>query len=363
MRLSLLLGSLAMLAFICQSCTSSKPQFEGIPFERHASLEGTGYSQARLDSMRAFMQENMTTTGMLVIKDGKILFEYGDVEDLSYLASCRKSVLSILYGEYVERGVIDLEETIGEIGIDEADGLTEQEKSATVFDIINSRSGVFYQPVNGGSDVANILERGSKEPGEYFVYNNWDYNVAGYIFETKTGADIYQEMEDKLAIPLGFQDWDIRSQRKQYSKRKSRYPAYHMYISVRDMAKIGQLMLNKGKWNGEQLIPETWINTVTQPVTSVEEINERYGRTEGSPYQLAYSHMWWLVDNFKQHPDFEGAFSATGYGGQFITIIPKLNMVVAHKHKLPTLVRWGLKAGNDVPSWQYWELLHDFLAG
>jgi CubicO group peptidase (beta-lactamase class C family) len=69
--------------------------------------------------------------------------------------------------------------------------------------------------------------------------------------------------------------------------------------------------------------------------------------------------MWWLVDNFKHHPDFEGAYSATGYGGQFITIIPKLNMVIAHKTKLRLFYYLGLK--HDVADWQYWELLHDYI--
>lgn len=185
--------------------------------------------------------------------------------------------------------------------------------------------------------------------------------MAGYIFEKLTGKDIYQEMEEKLAIPLGFQDWNIEIQKKQYNKSKSRYPAYHMYISVRDMAKIGQLMLNKGQWNGKQLLSKEWIEKSTTPITSVEEVNKQYGRDASSFIQYSYGYMWWIVDNVNNHPDFYGAYTASGYAGQYITIIPKLNIVVAHKHKMPTLVRWGIKRGKDVPYWQYWRLLHDFL--
>jgi CubicO group peptidase (beta-lactamase class C family) len=342
-------------------CATHNPEFEGTPFEKHASLDDTGFTQERLDSLTNYIKNNLTTTGMLILKDGKILYEYGDIQDLSYLASCRKSILSILYGKYVENGTIDLNQTIGQIGVDEDRGLLEIEKSATVDHIINSRSGVFYQPVNSGSDTENILERGSVKPGEYFVYNNWDFNVAGYILEKKTGKNIYQELEEQLAIPLGFQDWNIKNQKKEYDKGKSRYPAYHMYISVRDMAKIGQLMLKKGEWNDKQLVSRDWIEKITSPVTSVEEVNERNGLNESSPYQFSYGYMWKIVDNINHHPDFEGAYTATGYGGQFITVIPKLNIVVAHKHKLPTLVRWGLKRGNDVPDWQYWGLLYDYI--
>jgi CubicO group peptidase (beta-lactamase class C family) len=197
-----------------QGCGKHKPQFEGVPFEKHTTLDGTGFNQQRLDSLTNYIENNLETTGMLIIKEGKIIYEYGDVKGVGYIASCRKSVLSILYGKYVENGTIDLNQTIGEIGVDEDEGLLDLEKTATVDHILNARSGVFYQPANGGYDEANILKRGSVKPGEYFVYNNWDFNVAGYILEKKSGKSVYQELEEQLAIPLGFQDWNIKNQKK-----------------------------------------------------------------------------------------------------------------------------------------------------
>ena len=351
---------IVVLIAMLQGCGPDKPQFEGVPFEKNATFHGTGFNQQRLDSLTQFIENNLETTGMLILKDGKIIYEYGDIEDVGYIASCRKSVLSILYGKYVENGTIDLDQTIGEIGIDEDEGLLDIEKTATVDQIINARSGIFYQPANSGYDENNILKRGSVKPGEYFVYNNWDFNVAGYILEKKSGKSIYQELEEQLAIPLGFQDWNIKNQKKKTNKSKSRYPAYHMYISARDMAKIGQLMLNKGKWNGEQIVSEEWIEKITTTVTPTETVNERYGRNESSPFQFSYGNMWWLVDNFKNHPDFEGAYTASGWGGQFITVIPKLNIVVVHKYKVPTLVNWGLMSGG-VGENTYWQLLYDYI--
>ena len=340
-------------------CSAQKNRFEGTPFEKQTTLKETGFTQSKSDSLTNFLKNNLETTGLLILQDGKIIFEYGNIEEVSYIASCRKSVLSILYGKYVENGTIDLQQTIGDIGIDEKDGLLPQEKEATVNDIITSRSGVFHIPANGGYDKDNILKRGSVKHGEYFVYNNWDFNVAGYILENKTGHTIYEEIEAQLAIPLGFQDWDIKNQKKKHNKKKSQYPAYHIYLSTRDMAKTGQLMLNKGKWNGKQIISREWIEKITTTVTPVEVVNERYGLNESSPYQFSYGYMWWLVDNINHHPDFEGAYSATGYGGQFITVIPKLNMVIAHKTKLGLFNYLGLK--YDVADWQYWKLLDDYI--
>jgi len=343
-------------------CNTHKPQFDGVPFEKDTSLEDTDFTAEKLDSLSNFLRKNLETSGMLILQNGKVVYEYGNIKEVSYIASCRKSVLSILYGKYVENGAIDLNQTIGELGIDEDKGLLDIEKTATIDHIINSRSGVFYEPVNSGYDKKNILERGSVKPGDYFVYNNWDFNVAGYILELKSGKSVYQEIEQQLAIPLGFQDWNIKNQKKKHKKDKSRYPAYHIYISTRDMAKIGQLMLNRGKWNGKQLVSKDWIEKITSTITPKEIVNKRYGRDESSPFQFSYGYMWWLIDNFKHYPDFEGAFTASGWGGQYITVIPKIKMVIAHKYKVPKLVNWGLKSGG-VSEYSYWNLIFNIITG
>lgn len=342
--------------FLLQNCGSRKAAYTGQAFERNASLQGSGFKQKDLDSFTQHLKDHSETTGFMVLYDGKVVYEYGDVEEVSYLASCRKSVLSMLYGKHLSNGNIHLEESIGDLGIDEDDGLLEQEKKARVNDIITSRSGVFHVAANGGYDKKNFLERGSVEPGEYFVYNNWDFNVAGHILEQKTGHSVYAELEEQLAIPLGFQDWNIKNQKKKHKEKNSRYPAYHMYLSTRDMAKIGQLMLNDGQWEGKQLVPKDWIKTSTQTVTPHETIKERYG-DYGSDYpDFSYGYMWWLVDDFHGHPDFEGAYSASGWGGQYITVLPARKIVIAHKTSLSFLIRWGITKGG-VSDYAYWGLV------
>jgi len=333
----------------------SKSSFKGNSFEKNLVSKKSD----KLDDFTEYLKD-LHTTSMVVLQNGEVIYEYGNTSKINYLASCRKSILSILYGKYVENGTIDLNETIGEIGIDEDDGLLPIEKQATVDHIINARSGVFHIPANGGYDTNNIKKRGSVKPGEYFVYNNWDFNVGGYILEQKTGNTIYQEIEQQLAIPLGFQDWNIKNQKKKYNTKKSRYPAFHVYLSTRDMAKIGQLMLNDGHWNGKQLISKEWIKKTITPVTPTKTVNKRYGRTKKSSVQFSYAYMWWIFEEFYDNPDFEGAYTATGWGGQFITVIPKLNMVVAHKTKVDvlTLIGW---ARHNVPDPLYYHLLNKFV--
>ena len=87
--------------------------FPASSWERVADPETLGYSAQGLEAVRAYA-ETIPTTGLLVVVGGRVLFEYGDVEEVSYLASVRKSILAMLYGNYVEDGTIDLEKTLEE---------------------------------------------------------------------------------------------------------------------------------------------------------------------------------------------------------------------------------------------------------
>lgn len=335
--------------------------YEGVPFERISPGAKTSFTKEKLNEIKNYLKEESETSSMMILENGKVVFEYGDVSQISYIASARKSILAMLYGKYVENGSIDLQETIGSIGMDENDGLLPIEKQAKVDHIITARSGVFHIPANGGYDEANIKERGSVKPGEYFVYNNWDFNAAGYILEKKSGNTVYEELEQQLAIPLGFQDWNIENQSRTVNEKKSRYSAYHMHLSTRDMAKIGQLMLQEGKWNGKQLISKQWIKKITSTVTPKDTMNVRYGRDVSAPMQQSYGYMWWLFDRFYDNPDFEGAYTAIGASGQFITIIPKRNVVVVHKTTMDLLTLAGFSDRTSTPYWRYWWVLRNLM--
>ena len=87
------------------------PLFPGQEWEylRAGELEGFGWDREQLRSLSAFLRDSSNTTGLMVIDRGRVAFDFGDVQELSYLASCRKSVLAMLYGDWVEKGVIDLD--------------------------------------------------------------------------------------------------------------------------------------------------------------------------------------------------------------------------------------------------------------
>jgi CubicO group peptidase (beta-lactamase class C family) len=288
--------------------------------------------------------ESLDTTGLVIVKGGKIGYQYGDTRVLSYLASSRKSVLSMAYGKYVENGTIDLSKTLADLNMDDnpvttpapkgsssgpttVPGLLPIEKTAKVRDLIMARSGVYHPASNPGDLLEFAPARGSKTPGSYWLYSNWDFNAAGFAFEKMTGKKIFDAVQDDLAKPIEMQDYDRHRQQMLGDPKASRYMAYHMWFSTRDMARLGLLMLHGGVWNGKQLVPAKWVTESTKAWTPYDELNPADQR--GGPW--GYGYLWWVWDGPFDTGAFKGAYTSRGAYGQYITVMPGLGLVVAHK--------------------------------
>jgi len=308
---------------------STEPVFPGKTWESVETneLAALGWSPEALQKAADFIRDESNTTGLVVVDRGRIAYQFGDIEELSYVASVRKSILAILYGYWVENGTIDLETTLETLGLDDIGGLLPVEKRATIGDLITARSGVYHPASYSGDDLGQAPPRGSQTPGTYMLYSNWDFNAAGAVFELLTRRDIYDELQAQLAIPLQFEDWDRTVQQKAGDLTISRYPAYPIWVSTRDMARIGYLMLRQGNWNGKQVVSREWVRRISSVVTPLEEMNPRE-RREG---YFGYGYMWWIWDGPRAVGAFEGAYTAAGAVGQWITVFPALDLVVAHK--------------------------------
>ena len=323
-----------VLVFLAAPACAQEPVFPGDSWEI-AQAGSYGWDLDGLQAVNAFVRDSSNTTGLVVVDRGKMVLAFGDVSELSYVASVRKSILAILYGN----AGADLDQTLADLGMYDVEGLSERERSATVRDLISARSGIYHPASNAGDNSADAPARDSQEPGTYYLYNNWDFNAAGYAFEQLTGRDIYDALEADLAVPLGFEDWDRSAQRKSGDLSRSRYPAYHMWISTRDLARIGYLMLNDGNWDGTQVVPAEWVRQVRALVTPRDEMNPARMRSD----EFGYGLMWWVWDDPEARAEFAGAYAARGYLGQYIVVLPAIDVVIAHKTKAAygRPVSWG----------------------
>ncbi|MFC1595643.1 serine hydrolase, partial [Gemmatimonadota bacterium] len=161
-----LLAAYILLLLLPVSTTLATAQqyvFPGERWERIADPGLVGYDPVKLDSLHAYV-EGLNTTAVMVVVGGRVLFEHGDVEQVSYLASVRKSILAMLYGNYVEDGTIDLQKTLTDLEMDDVGGLLPIERRAKVWDLITARSGVYHPASNPGDNLADAPPRGSQEP-------------------------------------------------------------------------------------------------------------------------------------------------------------------------------------------------------
>jgi len=268
--------------------------------------------------------EPTRTRSIIVLKDEKIVYEYGPTDQIMNTASVRKSVLALLYGIAVEKGMIDIHKTLQELNIDEYYSLTPTEKRATIENLLMMKSGI-YLPSQGEHDaqITQRPKRGSHLPGSYFHANNFDANALGTIFRQETGMEIGTFMEEYLAKPLGLQDFSkdniILGDPWFWPKKKSLHKQYYLYLSTRDLARIGTLVANKGRWNGKQIVSENWIEKSVTSYSNLKENHIDYGIYEG------FSYGWW-VDSSTH------SVWADGYGGRFLIIRPEDNMVLVEQN-------------------------------
>ena len=323
----------------CDDCAFPGAEWE---YLEGPELAQAGWDRQGLNRVRRFLADTANSTGVVVAHKGRVVYTFGDIEELSYLASVRKSILAMLYGYWVENGTIDLDATMEDLGVDDVGGLLPIERQAKVDHLITARSGVYHRASNSGDNLADAPERGSQPPGEYMLYSNWDFNAAGAVFEQLTGRDIYDEAQSQIAIPIGFEDWDRSAQRKSGDLSISRNPAYHFWISTRDMARIGHLMLNEGNWDGRQVISRDWAQKIVSVVTPLEEMNP-ISRRDG---YFGYGYMWWVWDGPGAVGPFTGAYTGRGMYGQWITVFPEIDLVIAHKTK---------PAYDRTTSWDSWQ--------
>jgi CubicO group peptidase (beta-lactamase class C family) len=235
----------------------------GADWEKAASPEAAGFRSSGFEALEAQLV-TLPTTAFMVVSGGRVTYTYGDVAQASDLGSARKSVLSMLFGKYVANGTINLDRTMADLGIDEADGLLPIEKTARIRDLLIASSGVYHAAGSPGDDP-NTPPRGSKQPGTFFHYNNWDFNVLGAVFEKLSGKTVFQALDEELARPLQMQDFQLSRQRMMGFENQSRFLAYHLFLSARDMARLGLVMARGGDWNGRQVVPAAWVKESTEP--------------------------------------------------------------------------------------------------
>jgi CubicO group peptidase (beta-lactamase class C family) len=189
-------------------------------------------------------------------------------------------------------------------------------KAMKVRDLLTMSGGHEVEPkaAGAGPSIKQFLAQPVVfPPGTHFLYNTMGSYVLSSIVTKVTGQTALDYLKPRLFAPLGIENprWDS-------SPEGNSLGGYGLYIRTEDMAKFGQLYLQKGKWNGKQLVPRKWIEQATSKQIANE--NEDHAKI-GMDWKEGYGFQFWRCRH--------NAYRADGAGGQFIVVMPDQDVVVA----------------------------------
>jgi CubicO group peptidase (beta-lactamase class C family) len=307
-----------VLGWLGAAAYGADPVSPSAHWETVADPAALGWSTEKLGKAAEYTR-SYAATGVMIVQDGKVIASSGGVSHKANVRSARKSLLGALYGIGIAEGRVRLDQTLGELGIDDRPpSLSASEKRATIRDLLMMRSGIYHPAAYEGPGIAERRpHRESHPPGSFWYYNNWDVNTLGLIYEKLVGSSVFQDFERRIARPIGMEDFSV-SDGVPVLEPSSDYPAYTFRLTVRDLARFGWLYLNRGAWSGTQIIPADWIDESTKPWSQGDR-------------GLDYGYLWWVLPTSAAwgQPSLAGTYMALGYGGQALAVIPSRRLVVA----------------------------------
>ena len=192
-----------------------------------------------------------------------------------------------------------------------------QNKSITLDHVLSMSTGIEWDEAtyDYGDPRNNLSYRGDpfkhlfsrkRLPQRDFAYNSLNHSTMNAVLKTATHLDNSTEITSRLLVPLGISSY--------YLGKEDHGVLGDIELTPRDMMKLGELYLQKGKWNGREIVPHSWVNESTST-----KVAARPG--------LGYGYFWWTRD-FNWKGKIVRSFFAWGYGGQYIFVVPDLQLVV-----------------------------------
>jgi CubicO group peptidase (beta-lactamase class C family) len=298
-----------------------------------SSPEEQDMDAAKLEEMLSYINRyEMAVDGMVIVRHGHIVLEYYgpgyDAAKRHQIYSVTKSVVSMLVGVALDRGYIDSldarlvdllpqytsahpdprrDQITLEHLLTMSDGIEWHEHDLGYDDLRNSVNQLWH-----AEDVVQFVldQPMARQPGDSFAYNSGASILLGAIVETTTGRDLLGFANEVLFTPLGMApvSW-LEAGGDHYCSDGG------LFMTPRDMARLGSLMMYEGRWNGQQILPKDWVR---------ESTTARFATSGG----YGYGYQWWILS------DAEG-YKGDGLYDQRIHVQPEADLVVAITAAIP----------------------------
>lgn len=257
---------------------------------------------------------------LLVSVEGELAFERyfhgARATTLANIKSASKTIISALVGIAIDRRLLSgVSQSIGSFFPDALGAAAEEKRQITIEDLLTMRSGLrstsnrnYGAWVTSANWVRHALTRPLESPpGTEMRYSTGNFHLLSAIITTASGKSTWQFAQDSLARPLGFSlaQWPRDAQGIYFGGND-------MLLTPKQMITFGELYLHRGRVGDKQVVPASWVDASLVP------------RTRSNISQEMYGYGWWIRD-----VDGTPVFYAWGYGGQFIFVVPSLDLVVA----------------------------------
>lgn len=292
-----------------------------------ARPEEVGLEPGALDTLyrRFFSRDEFhNATALLIVREGRLIAEAyarapADPGALRHVQSITKSVTSLVFGTLHDDGTFpDLDETLGEILPAASFAGDQRAREITLRHLLTMSSGIELDNHDFAARLLMRRPRGQArvilarpfyaDPGHEFFYRDADPQLLSYAIQARTGLTLAALAAERLFEPLG-----IRVTHWEHNVDGVTLGAHALWLRPRDLAKVGQLALDEGVWQGERLVSADWIRRSTS--TRIDP-----GPRDPAAAGFGYGFYWWTL------PDL-GAFAAWGHGGQYILVLPEARLV------------------------------------
>lgn len=272
--------------------------------------------------------------GLVVLKDNKLVVEeyFGTYwrETIHDIRSAGKSVTALLLGIAIDKGLVkSTEQSIYDFFPSPKfikpgkDG----HQDIKIKHLLSMSSGLSADADDGNSPggTGNWLTEDNWvnfaislpmifTPGEKYVYNDVCPMLIGAIIEETSGKKLSDFAKENLFTPLGIREFYWYT-----APNGKTVPMGNLYISTLDFARLGQLVINKGQWQGKKIISSTWIDELSK---------KRFDISKDDPYANAYGYFWYTTTKEANGKKYDCVY-ASGNGGNLLFVVPSENLVVS----------------------------------
>ncbi len=301
------------------------------------------------------MLERAQTTAFIVLRNDTILYENyfnGFNKGSTFTSfSVAKSFVSTLVGLAISDGFIKSEDDKITEYLPELIKKDTRFSRITIRDLLSMSSGLAYSHDGFPSDdeftyqspdlrsSTLVNTRISDQPGKHWLYNNYNPLLLGMILERTTGKSVAKYASERLWRKMGGSNASWSVDENGFEKMESGINCH-----AHDYARVALLFLNKGKYNGQQVIPESWVQKATQPQDRPEGYYDYL--LENNTY---YNYLWW--GKFRDGQENTNDFFGMGNKGEYVYICPQKKL---------TIIRLGFEYGFTPASMSWPEMFYEF---